>query len=477
MSTSTAEAGETGEVGETSSGPAPLTAKNYLAYAGGDAANNLTFTLVSMFLLVYYTDVAGIAAGAAGTILLVARVFGAVTDVFAGQLVDQTNTRWGRFRPYFLFAGLPLLLLAVAVFSVPGGLGETGALVYAYVTYMLFYLVYSLTNIPFGSLSAAMTQRSDERAKLSSARSIGSAAAIIGLTIVVSPQLTRSEDLQQSLTVTTIVFAVLGAVLYVFLFRNSREIARPKTAKVSLGKSLAALGRNRPLVLLCTSALLVLTGLFVMQTLQVYYARDVLGNADLTILLTVLTTGSMFVVSPFIPKIVATVGKKKAYVAAGLITAVGGVGIALAPPSVIALPIIAFAVYGVGIAASQSLMWALQADTVDYGEWKTDVRSEGINYSALSFSRKVGQGIGGAAAAWGIGLGGYVAGADEQSQGAQDAIRIVTGLGPAVFVGLGALLMLGYPLTEKRYQTIVDELTDRNRARALDDEEHVSEQQ
>lgn len=452
---------------QRASGPSPLTAKNYLAYAGGDAANNLTFTLVSMFLLVYYTDVVGIAAGTAGTILLVARIFGAGADVFAGRRVDQTDTRWGRFRPYFLFAGLPLMLLAIAVFSVPSGLGDTGALIYAYTTYMLFSLAYSLTNIPFGSLSAAMTQRSDERARLSGARSMGTAAAIIGLTIVVSPQITRADDLQSSLTLTTIVFAVLGALLYVFLFRNSREVARPKAAKVSLRDSLGALRRNRPLVLLCFSALSVLTGLFVMQTLQIYYARDVLGNADLTILLTVLTTGSMFVVSPLIPRIVATTGKKRAFVAAGLVTAAGGLGIALAPPSVLALPIIAFAVYGIGIAATQALMWALQADTVDYGEWKTGVRGEGLNYSALSFSRKVGQGIGGAVAAFGIGVGGYVAGADGQSQGAQDTIRIVTGLGPAVFVGLGALIMLAYPLTEKRHREIVEELTDRTRERAL----------
>lgn len=460
----------TGETGPKAPGPPPLTANNYLAYAGGDAANNLTFTLVSMFLLVYYTDVVGIAAGAAGTILLVARIWGAGADVFAGRRVDQTNTRWGRFRPYFLFAGLPLMLLAIAVFSVPGGLGETATLIYAYVTYMLFSLVYSLTNIPFGSLSAAMTQRSDERAKLSSARSMGTAAAIIGLTIVVSPQITRAEDLQSSLTLTTIVFAVLGALLYLFLFRNSREVARPQTAKVPLRESLSALRRNRPLVLLCLSALTVLTGLFVMQTLQIYYARDVLGNADLTILLTVLTTGSMFVVSPVIPRIVATVGKKTAFVTAGLLTATGGLGIAFAPPSVLALPIIAFTVYGIGIAAVQALMWALQADTVDYGEWKTGVRGEGLNYSALSFSRKVGQGIGGAVAAWGIGVGGYVAGADAQSQGAQDTIRIVTGLGPAVFVALGAVIMLAYPLTEQRNQAIVDELTDRTRENALAEE-------
>jgi glucuronide carrier protein len=466
-----------GEPPPEPSGVRPLTGKNFLAYAGGDAANNLTFTLVSMFLLVYYTDVAGIAAEAAGTILLVARIWGAFTDVAAGRIVDRTSTRWGRFRPYFVFAGIPLMLLAIAVFTIPAGLGETATLIYAYASYMLFYLVYSLTNIPFGSLSAAMTQRSDERAKLSGARSIGSAAAIIGLTVVVVPQLSRSADLQRSLTISTVAFAVLGVILYFFLFRNSREIARPDEQQVSLGKSLKALGRNKPLLLLCASALAVLGGLFVMQTLQIYYARDVLGSADLTILLTVLTTGSMFVVSPFIPKIVEAVGKKNAYVAAGLITAVGGVAIAFAPPARIIWPILAFAIYGVGIAGCQALMWALQADTVDYGDWKTGVRSEGINYSALSFSRKVGQGVGGGIAAWGIGVGGYVAGAEVQSQAARDTIRIVTGLGPAVLVGLGALLMLAYPLTERRYRRIVDELTERTREQARADRESVIAQQ
>ena len=110
---------------ETEAVPDHLRPVQYLGYASGDVANNLTFTLVSMFLLVYYTDVVGIAAGAAGTILFVARVWGAFTDVFAGRMVDKTTTRWGRFRPYFLFGAVPLMLLAAATFSVPGGPGAT----------------------------------------------------------------------------------------------------------------------------------------------------------------------------------------------------------------------------------------------------------------------------------------------------------------------------------------------------------------
>jgi len=436
----------------------------YLGYAGGDAANNLTFTLVSMFLLVYYTDVVGISAAAAGTLLLVARVWGAFTDVFAGRLVDRTNTRWGRFRPYFVVAAVPLMVLAVAVFSIPRSLSETGSLVWAYVTYMLFYLAYSLVNIPYGSLASAMTQLPDERAKLSSARSIGASIAIVGLVAVVAPQVSSTGNLQSSLTTTTTIFAVLGIALYAFLFASSRESVVRETAKTTLGDTLRGVGRNKPLLMLCLSALFVLTGLFIMQTLQVYYARYVLGHADYTIVLTGLTTGLMLVVSPLIPRVVRTVGKKRGYLIAGSITVLGGLGVALSPPSVLALPLVSFAVYGIGIAAVQSLMWALQSDTVEYGEWRSGARTEGINYAALSFSRKVGQGVGGAVAALGLGVGGYVAGAVDQPERAVRAIRWTTGFAPALFVGLGALLMLAYPLTEGRFQMIVRDLVSRRGA-------------
>ena len=446
--------------------PPGLGAAQYLGYAGGDAANNLTFTLVSMFLLVYYTDVVGIAAAAAGTILLVARVWGAFTDVFAGRMVDKTSTRWGRFRPYFLFAGLPLMLLAVATFSVPRGLSETLTLVYAYATYMLFYLAYSLVNIPFGSLASAMTQLPDERAKLSSARSIGAALAIIGLTVVVSPQVSSSTDLQHSLTVSTLIFAAVGLALYVGLFATSREAVARDAAPVSLRQSVDAIRHNRPLLLLCLSALVVLTGLFIMQTLQIYYARDVLGSANYAIVLTVLTTGAMFVVSPAIPKIVETAGKKRAYLVAGVVAVAGGAGIALTPPTVPVLPFVFFAVYGVGIAAVQALMWALQADTVEYGEWESGVRTEGTNYAALSFTRKVGQGIGGAVAAYGIGLGGYVAGSARQTPGALDTIRYLTGGASALFIAIGTVIMLAYPLTEERFRTMIVETAARRSGRA-----------
>src|SRR5689334_8035817 len=148
----------------------PLRAWQYLGYAAGDVSNNLTFSMVSAFLLIYYTDVVGVSAAAAGTLFLVVRVWGGLTDLYAGRRVDGTSTRWGRFRPYLLVGSAPLMLLLVALFSVPNGLGAGGKIAWAYLSYALFSPAYSFVNIPYGSLAPAMTQDPGARAKLSTSR-------------------------------------------------------------------------------------------------------------------------------------------------------------------------------------------------------------------------------------------------------------------------------------------------------------------
>jgi glucuronide carrier protein len=125
-----------------------LRAPQYLGYAAGEVANNLTFQMVAVFVLIYYTDVAGIAASTAGTLLLVVRFAGGFTDLLAGRSVDGTATRWGRFRPYLLFGSVPLLVLLVATFSIPRGLGDGATVAWAFVSYTLFSLAYSYVNIP-----------------------------------------------------------------------------------------------------------------------------------------------------------------------------------------------------------------------------------------------------------------------------------------------------------------------------------------
>jgi glucuronide carrier protein len=442
----------------------------YLGYASGDAANNLAFSMSSLFLLLYYTDVAGISAAAVGTMFLVVRFWDAVTDLFAGRLVDRAQTRWGKFRPFILFGSLPLLLMSVAVFSIPTGLHGTGAaLVWAYITYALLGLLYSLVNIPYGSLAAAMTQVPTERAKLATWRVYGSNLTILMLAFVVAPQIKGSGNLQHSLTLTTLVFVVVGAALYLFTFSTAREQVQRDVPRVSLRQSFATLKTNRPLIMLCVSSLLFLTGMIAATTVGAFYARDVLGNANLFIYMTLVQTAGTFAIAAFIPSVVRTLGKKKGYLVLGLVAIIGGTGITLAPGSVPAVVLFFFFLFGIGVGGVNTLMWALEADTVEYGEWKTGVRTEGITYALFSFTRKMGQALGGSAAAFTLGLGGYLAGKGVvQSESAKTAIKVAAGLLPAGFILLALALMLIYPLTERVFRDVVAEVAARRAQRVAE---------
>jgi glucuronide carrier protein len=421
-----------------------------------------------MFLLLYYTDVVGLSAAAVGTLFLVVRFWDAFADVFAGRLVDKTSTRWGKFRPFILFASLPLLLLSVAVFSVPGGLSDGGALIYAYLSYAILGLAYSLVNIPYGSMATAMTQRSEERAKLATFRVFGSQLTILMLALVVAPQIKGSDDLQRSLTITTLAFVVVGFALYLITFLTAKEQVERDVPKVTVRETVDTVKQNKPLLMLCLSSLLFLTGMFALQTVAIYYARDVLGNANYYIVISLVQTAGTFLAAGFIPLVVRSIGKKRGYLSFGVVAIAAGIVLASAPAST---PIVAFGSFfflGIGMGGVNTLMWALEADTVEYGEWKTGIRTEGTTYALFSFTRKMGQAVGGAAAAYTIGFGGYIAQADSQPDSALTAIRIAAGVVPAVVIGIALAIMLAYPLTESRFRDLVRDVSQRRVARQVE---------
>jgi len=442
---------------------------SYFGYAAGDMANNLAFTTATMFLLVYYTDVAGISAAAAGTLFLVARIFDAFTDVWAGRVVDKTYTRrWGKFRPFILFGAFPLLALTFATFHVPQ-IGDSGMLLYAYVTYIALGLAYTFVNIPYGSLAAAMTQVPAERAKLASARTIGAAVTGGFLGIFVAPMLTSDRDLQQVFTTVTLIFVVIGCVLYFFTFLTAKERVQRDVPHVSMRQSFANLKGNRPLLMLCLSTLLLLTGMMTSQTASIYFMRDVFQSLHLYPIVAASQLVLMLLVAPFVPKVVRRFGKRNAYIAGGLIGAVGSSIAFVAPTVWIAL---AGNILGMfGILFVSIVIWALEADTVEYGEWKTGVRTEGTTYAVFSFTRKVGQALGGALGAYALAVGGYVAAAEVQTVSAEWGIRAAAGLIPGLLTLGAALIMLAYPLTDDVHARMVAEI--RSRREATGDDEPV----
>jgi glucuronide carrier protein len=225
----------------------------------------------------------------------------------------------------------------------------TAKYIYAYVTYALLGFLYSLTNIPFGSLATAMTQDPVERSRLGIWRSVGPVIGIFVLVLVIAPQITRyrtqPEQLQSFLTTVTIVFAVVGYALYLFCFSSCKEQVAHESKPVTIKETIDTVRQNRPLLILCVSNLIFLTGIFGLQAAQAYFAAYILGNSSQLIWMVLATSVATFVAVPVVPRFVAGIGKKNTFLigAAGLI--VMGTWIFFMPP-VLAVVIISFFVFG-----------------------------------------------------------------------------------------------------------------------------------
>ncbi len=456
--------------------PKKLRLPQYLGYAAGDAANNLAFSMASMFLLLYYTNVVGLSAAAIGTMFLLVRFWDAIADLVAGRLVDGKKPgRLGKFRPFILWFALPLLLSNLAIFAANTffpGMSDTQALVYAYVTYALMGTLYSLVNIPYGSIAPAMTQVPTERARLASWRVWGTSATILMLSFVVAPQIKKyagdPDSLQRSLFVILAIFVVVGMALYLFTVATVKEQVHRDVAAPSLRESFRTLRKNRPLIWLCLGSLAFLTGMTVLGTLGAYFALYVLGDAQYIAWNSVAQTVGTFAIATLIPKIVRTIGKRNGYLMLGLVGVVGGATLAFMPPDVPVLSLVGFLLMGIGVGGVNTLMWALEADTVEYGEWKTGIRTEGTTYALFSFTRKMGQALGGAAGAYALGLAAFnsqwATEGTPQTADTVQAIQYWTGGLTAGFILLSLAIMAFYPLTDALFKRIVGEIAARRAA-------------
>lgn len=467
-----------------------MTPKTVFSYMLGDFGCNLAFSLGTTFLLFYYTDVAGISAGSITLMLGIVRLCDAFFDILAGRAVDSTMTRWGKFRPFILFGAIPLLFLSYLTFRVPDGLQEQAragnegpALLYAYVTYLALGLLYSMVNIPYGSLASAMTQSVHERAKLVSWRMWGSAAAGVFLTYLIAPRISSVQkeitaaktandqaklvalqhDMQTIFTQTTLAFIALGFLCFLMVFINCKEAVVRTSATTSIKDTINTLKVNRPLQILCLASLFYLTGVYAVGPATAYYARYILGDTYWTAPIALVNSGVQLLVTPFIPFVIARFGKKNLFQYCGLFTVVGGTALFFSPSFAtagnvaIVLALIFLAIKGIGASLINVAMFGLEADTVEYGEWKNGTRTEGATYAIYSFTRKLTQSLGVMISGWMLAWGGYVPNAETQGDQALTAIRAAIGLVPAVVAVCAMLIFWKYPLNDEFFRRIRNE--------------------
>ena len=446
---------------------APATGKmpghRVFTYALGDVANNLMFMMTSMFLTMYMTEIAGLSAGIAGAIYGITKVWAGVADLIAGQTVDRFDTRWGRLRPWILFGSTPLAVVFVLLFSTPAGLSGAATVAWIFLFDAAFQLAYSFVNIPYGSMSAAMTQDPVDRSRLSGARSIASASTGVLLSAVVSPQFqdTTADNVRLLFTITCLIIGVIAVVLYLICFFNAREVVPRSQGKISFKATFAMLRQNRPLLILSLGAFFLLAALFTMNAVGLYYARYVLGNAAWFTYLMLANTIGTISVATLVPTITVRLGKRNGYIACALVAVLGYILVFFIPGGNLPIAIFAWLLLGIGSGGTNALMFSMQADTVDFGEWKAGIRSEGGSYSILSFIRKVGQGVGGWLGLAVMGAMGYVAMAPEQTDQALQGIRISAGLIPAALAVCALVVLIFYPLDARLHSRVVADLNER----------------
>ncbi|QHZ45622.1 MULTISPECIES: glycoside-pentoside-hexuronide (GPH):cation symporter [unclassified Bacillus (in: firmicutes)] len=443
-----------------------LSLKEKVSYGFGDFGNGFMFDLGQLYLLKFFTDVAGIPAAAAGGIFLVSKLFAAVVDPIVGTSIDYRKNIGpkGKFRPYLLYGSIVLAILTVLTFISPN-LSPTGKLIYAYASYMLWGLGYSFVNIPYGSLGAAITQNSVERTSLASFRQAGSLGALFVTSIVVIPMIVRFDNPAVGYPVVMGLMSLLGVLFFYICYRNCREriIVKDQTynnEKVTLKAISKTFFTNKPLLTLIFMTIFTISAYNLKSAMLVYFAEYNLGNAELMASMNFIIIGSSFIGVMMLPKLVKKFGKKKTAIL-GLAISVTADIINFAMPSNVILFTLLASIAFIGISIPNGITWAFVSDAIDYGQWRTGERKEGTVYSLFNFSRKLAQSLSGFLSGIGLSIVGYVPNA-AQKTGTLLGIKAILLLYPAVALSL-AMLVLGYlyRLTDQRHAEMVLEIESR----------------
>lgn len=476
-----------------------LKVKDYIGYAMGDTACCLVFGLVTSLLQKFYTDIFGLSPLFIMLMFIGARIWDAINDPIMGRIADTVKlSKWGRYRPWFLYASVPLVLSSILMFvKWPGLTGYenyVGTCVYATVTYVMFGMSYTMLQIPYGGLASVVTTDEKERTKLSVFRSIGAGLGSVpvilissfayknrvagadwtgatttvdGITYAVGENGKIITDMQYTPVIIGVIILSLACfvmLMLAFKFNKERVIAkqsdkRPKGETKTIIKTLFS---NRAFVAISVASMLLLAGQMFTQSFYLYLFDDLFGANWMNMVSMACTYAPMGIIMFITPKMVRKFGKKE----------ICGVGIAVAAVA----NLLMFAVRGVDIQIRMWLflvlcffsgcgmtfivlqVWSMATDAIDDIEVKTGRRDDGTAYAFFMFFRKLGQVISA------IAVNGALLGMNYNTE--KGAIQSAENLAvmydlatiiPAVLFGIMAIVLLvWYPLSKKKVAELQD---------------------
>jgi len=484
-------------------------------YSAGDSAANFVFMTMILFQGNFYTDVFGITAGTAATILLVARLWDAFFDPIMGVLADRTVSRWGKFRPWILFTAVPWCVVMVLAYTTPKGWSMGAMIAYAAITNILMMTIYSANNMPYSALGGVMTGDVNERAKLNSFRflSVNAAQFLVGgFTLPLVAKFAIGHDRQYGWQMTMTLWAVLCLALFLITFASTKERIQPMTKEKSPPlRDLADLIKNGPwkvmfamtMIHFCILAFrgnalynyyhhyadkaalfdwvqkLGLTapalvagvpatgGLLEWMGYIVHGTRDSLANSNVAdvaqSIINMIGTGVTMIVILLSPPLAKKFGKKAIAVAGFGLSILSALAFYLLKPTdvggMVALTIIGSIFY----APTIPLVWAIFADVADYSEWKTGRRFTGIVFATIGFALKAGLALGNSTFLWTMVL---FFGYDSKQPDEPEVIRgfrICSGIVVGILFAVCTVLLLCYKINKRMTIQMADELAERRR--------------
>ena len=431
-----------------------LPVREKLAYGLGDFASNLIFATLSSFLMFYYTDIFGLSAVAVGTLLFVARAADAVWDLYLGTLVDRTRTRWGQCRPYLVFGAPLLAVCAIATFTVPAG-SDGYKLVYAYVTYTLLMVTYSLVNIPYSAMPALMSDDPRDRTTLAAYRMFFAifATMLVGALTLQLVGFFGGGDKRLGYQTTMAVVALTGMVLFWICAVFTRERVPPVHQPKEVRQDLKVLVAGQAWWMMALMGLCVYTALSITAGSVLYYFKYVVGVESRASLYFALLGVALMVGILVSVQLTKRFCKRRVMMVAATAAGLFYAGFYFVDPQSIAQVFVMgfFIQFFNGI--TTPILWSMVADTADDAEWRSGRRMVGLTTSSIAFAQKFGLGVGGAIAGMLLAAIGYQANI-QQTPEVVHGLTVIMSWIPAFSKLLVVVILYFYPLGQHQLDSI-----------------------
>lgn len=435
------------------------------AYGIGDYAGNLVYSAISVFLLVYYTNVVGVSAAAAASIIAISKILDGLSDLTMGYIVDHTHSKWGKARPWIARLCVPLAVCTVLMFSVPSSFAGPIQIAYMFLTYNLVSTIfYTGINVPYATMQGLMTRNQYERGLLGNIRNLLATAGTMTINTVVLKMTGffggGDAYTQKGWTLTFIVLMIVFVILNMFMFFQCKERVVESSddgenESVSFMKGFAGLVKNKYWILMVIS---VFAMYFMMSTAfgsGVYFTMYIMGNDGYYAMISNLGSIAQIITLFITPFIMKKVSKRYLFMIGMLIAAISSVVAGLTTDYT--LICISSFIKGIGFGCGGASMFGCLQDAITYGEWYNGYGTAGMGNAASSFCMKVGSGIGTAALGWILDMGGFDAALEVQSASALGSIRTAYAWVPVIASVVCVICMVLFDL-DKYYGKIVDDL-------------------